>query len=107
MQSEVLWLKLIGASLSFLDNDCGLYVTEHVKLRGGRKSATPDYSKLLNDTIYVHRILGNIMFNGKLIQASTNFGCFMTLSNGSAVGSQIPESFKVWKHKFNKIKRKI
>jgi hypothetical protein len=74
------------------DFDC---VTEHVKLRGGRKSATPDYSKLLNDTIYVHRILGNIMFNGKLIQASTNFGCFMTLSNGSAVGSQIPESFKV------------
>ncbi|XP_056008158.1 dynein heavy chain domain-containing protein 1-like [Ostrea edulis] len=68
---------------------------EHVKLRGGRKSATPDYSKLLNDTIYVHRILGNIMFNGKLIQASTNFGCFMTLSNGSAVGSQIPESFKL------------
>jgi hypothetical protein len=80
------WLTLTA------DFDC---VTEHVKLRGGRKSATPDYSKLLNDTIYVHRILGNIMFNGKLIQASTNFGCFMTLSNGSAVGSQIPESFKV------------
>ncbi|XP_062587861.1 dynein heavy chain domain-containing protein 1-like, partial [Saccostrea cucullata] len=68
---------------------------EHVKLRGGRKSATPDYSKLLNDTIYIHRILGNIMFNGKLIQASTNFGCFMTLNTGANPASQIPESFKL------------
>nr|XP_022307447.1 dynein heavy chain domain-containing protein 1-like isoform X3 [Crassostrea virginica] len=68
---------------------------EHVKLKGGRKSATPDYSKLLNDTIYVHRILGNIMFNGKLIQASTNFGCFMTLSASPGSTSQIPESFKL------------
>uniref|UniRef100_A0A8W8M9M4 AAA+ ATPase domain-containing protein n=1 Tax=Magallana gigas TaxID=29159 RepID=A0A8W8M9M4_MAGGI len=68
---------------------------EHVKLKGGRKSATPDYSKLLNDTIYVHRILGNIMFNGKLIQASTNFGCFMTLGTSSGSSSHIPESFKL------------
>lgn len=35
------------------------------------------------------------MFNGKLIQASTNFGCFMTLGTGSGSSSHIPESFKV------------
>lgn len=82
---------------AWTSNSVSSKITEHVKLKGGRKSATPDYSKLLNDTIYVHRILGNIMFNGKLIQASTNFGCFMTLSASPGSTSQIPESFKVRK----------
>ena len=82
---------------TWTSNSVSSKITEHVKLKGGRKSATPDYSKLLNDTIYVHRILGNIMFNGKLIQASTNFGCFMTLSASPGSSSQIPESFKVRK----------
>lgn len=54
-----------------------------------------DYSKLLNDMIYVYRILGNIMFNGKLIQVSINFGCFMIFGIGSGFSFYILELFKV------------
>ena len=106
-------LAIVRNIKTWTSNFVSSKITEHVKLKGGRKSATPDYSKLLNDTIYVHRILGNIMFNGKLIQASTNFGCFMTLSASPGSTSQIPESFKVRKwviwplYDYNSVKRII
>lgn len=70
-----------------------LYSTEHARFKG--KKASPDYSKLLKEAIYKHEILGNVMFNGKLIQASTNYGCFMTVNTGNPESATIPETYRV------------
>ncbi|GFR96319.1 dynein heavy chain domain-containing protein 1-like [Elysia marginata] len=66
---------------------------EHVK--AGRKRSQPDYSKLNAEPSYVHRMLGNVMFNGKLMQASSNFGCFMTLNASNLAASDIPYNFRI------------
>ncbi|XP_035825634.1 dynein heavy chain domain-containing protein 1 [Aplysia californica] len=66
---------------------------EHVK--AGRKRSPPDFSKLTAEPSYSHRMLGNVMFNGKLIQASSNFGCFMTLNANNPASSDIPYNFRV------------
>ncbi|KAK7008742.1 dynein heavy chain domain-containing protein 1, partial [Biomphalaria glabrata] len=66
---------------------------EHVK--ASRRRSQPDYSKLTSEPSYVHRMLGNVMFNGKLLQASCNFGCFMTMNATSAASSEIPYSFRI------------
>lgn len=67
--------------------------TEHARFKG--KKASPDYTKLLKEAIYKNEYLGNIMFNGKLIQASANFGCFMTLNVTNPASGVIPEAFRV------------
>ncbi|XP_041366047.1 dynein-1-beta heavy chain, flagellar inner arm I1 complex-like isoform X2 [Gigantopelta aegis] len=64
---------------------------EHVKYR---KKKTEDYKHLLQEPMYVHRIIGNVMFNGKLIQASANYGCFMTTSSRNSAAPDIPENFR-------------
>lgn len=66
---------------------------EHARFKG--KKASPDYSKLLKEAIYKNEYLGNIMFNGKLVQASINFGCFMTLNVTNPATAVIPETFRV------------
>ena len=55
----------------------------------------PDYSKLLAEPVYVHHVVGNIMFSGKLIAASANFGCFMTMGMSGASPVGIPDNFRV------------
>ena len=35
------------------------------------------------------------MFNGKLVQASANFGCFMTVNVTNPASAVIPETFRV------------
>ncbi|XP_052095798.1 dynein heavy chain domain-containing protein 1-like isoform X11 [Mytilus californianus] len=66
---------------------------EHVKSKNKRSTA-PDYSKLLQETEYEQQMLGNIMFNGKLIQASANFSCFMSINTSNPGYVDIPEVFK-------------
>ena len=70
---------------------------EHVKSKGKKNAVAPDYSKLLQETGYEQRILGNIMFNGKLIQASANFSCFMTMNTDNPAYRDIPEAYRVGK----------
>jgi hypothetical protein len=55
----------------------------------------PDYSKLLQETSYEQRMLGNIMFNGKLIQANANFSCFMTINTENPAYMEIPDAYRV------------
>ncbi|XP_048242736.1 dynein heavy chain domain-containing protein 1-like [Haliotis rufescens] len=64
---------------------------EHVKKK---KKSAPDYKQLIQEPTYVHRIVGNVMFNGKLIPASANYGCFMTLSQPNVGTTDIPENFQ-------------
>ncbi|XP_052798483.1 dynein heavy chain domain-containing protein 1-like isoform X5 [Mya arenaria] len=66
---------------------------KHARFKG--KKASPDYSKLLKEAIYRSEFLGNIMFNGKLVQANANFGCFMTLNITNPAAAVIPETFRV------------
>ncbi|KAH9487912.1 hypothetical protein Btru_067436 [Bulinus truncatus] len=66
---------------------------EHVK--ASRRRSQPDYSKLTSEPSYSQKTLGNVMFNGKLLQASSNFGCFMTMNAFSAKSVEIPYSFRL------------
>jgi hypothetical protein len=70
-----------------------IYITEHARFKG--KKASPDYSKLLKESVYKSEVLGNVMFNGKLIQANANYGCFLTMNMGNPAASNIPETFRV------------
>ncbi|CAL1542048.1 unnamed protein product, partial [Lymnaea stagnalis] len=65
---------------------------EHVK--ANRRRSQLDFSKLTSDPSYMHRMLGNVMFNGKLLQASSNFGCFMTLDASNPASLEIPYNFR-------------
>ena len=69
-------------------------ISEHVKSKS-KKMTAPDYSKLLQETSYEQRMLGNIMFNGKLIQANANFTCFMTINTENPAYMEIPEAYRV------------
>ena len=66
---------------------------EHARFKG--KKASPDYSKLFQEAIYKPGNLGNVMFHGKLIPASANFGCFMTLNTNNPAAARIPETYRV------------
>ncbi|XP_070211333.1 dynein heavy chain domain-containing protein 1-like isoform X3 [Littorina saxatilis] len=66
---------------------------EHVK--SSRRRVAPDYSKLVAEPMYVHHTLGNVMFCGKLIAASANFGCFMTMGKSGASPVNIPDNFRL------------
>ena len=70
-----------------------LFAAEHVK--STRRRMAPDYSKLVAEPMYVHHVVGNIMFSGKLIAASANFGCFMTMGMSGASPVHIPDNFRV------------
>ena len=69
------------------------FITEHARFKG--KKASPDYSRLLKESVYKSEVLGNVMFNGKLIQANANYGCFLTMNMGNPAASNIPETFRV------------
>ena len=69
-------------------------ISEHVKSKS-KKMTAPDYSKLLQETSYEQRMLGNIMFNGKLIQANANFSCFMTINTENPAYMEIPDAYRV------------
>ncbi|ESP00380.1 hypothetical protein LOTGIDRAFT_173233 [Lottia gigantea] len=64
---------------------------EHVK----KRKSQVDYSKLTQEPSYFHPKLGNIMFNGRLIPASSNYGCFMTMTTRNNTASHIPENFRL------------
>ena len=64
-------------------------------MKNARKRSAPDFSKLDSEPSYSHRTLGNVMFNGKLIQASANFGCFMSLNANNPAATDIPYNFRV------------
>ncbi|KAK6166840.1 hypothetical protein SNE40_023452 [Patella caerulea] len=64
---------------------------EYVK----KKRSQPDYSKLTQEPSYFHPRLGNVMFNGKFLSASANYGCFMTLTTDCPSSSYMPENFKL------------
>ncbi|KAL3832089.1 hypothetical protein ACJMK2_023767 [Sinanodonta woodiana] len=66
---------------------------EHARFKG--KKAAPDYSKLLQEPTYIQKVLGNLMFNGNLVQASANFGCFMTINTDNPASATIPETFRL------------
>ncbi|XP_076466624.1 dynein heavy chain domain-containing protein 1-like isoform X2 [Babylonia areolata] len=66
---------------------------EHVK--SSRRRNAPDYSKLVAEPMYQQRVLGNVMFSGKLITASANFGCFMTMGPSGATPVNIPDNFRL------------
>ncbi|KAL8594105.1 hypothetical protein ACOMHN_000817 [Nucella lapillus] len=66
---------------------------EHVK--SSRRRMAPDFSKLVSEPVYQQRVLGNIMFSGKLIGASANFGCFMTMGTSGASPVNIPDNFRL------------
>lgn len=67
--------------------------TEHVTLHRKPKR---DYKDLVPQYVpYKPVTIGNVLFNGKLIKANANYGCFATInaSNGAAAG--IPENLRV------------
>ena len=66
---------------------------EHARFKG--KKASPDYSKLFQEAIYKPGVLGNVMFQGKLLPASASFGCFMTLNTDNPAAARIPETYRV------------
>ncbi|XP_025095393.1 dynein heavy chain domain-containing protein 1-like isoform X2 [Pomacea canaliculata] len=66
---------------------------EHVK--AGRRRAAPDYTKLVPEPSYVRRYLGNVMFNGKLILANSNFGGFMTMGMTGNTQAMFPDNFRL------------
>ncbi|XP_077979356.1 dynein heavy chain domain-containing protein 1-like [Glandiceps talaboti] len=49
----------------------------------------------LNQWTYSPSVLGNVLFDGNLMQANANGGCFMTLDSNNAVCQQIPNSLRV------------
>ena len=86
-------LPVLKNSRSFEWRFVCLLVAEHVK--STRRRMAPDYSKLVAEPMYVHHVVGNIMFSGKLIAASANFGCFMTMGMSGASPVNIPDNFRV------------
>ncbi|XP_069111191.1 dynein heavy chain domain-containing protein 1-like isoform X1 [Argopecten irradians] len=68
------------------------YVRSRIK---NTKPSPEDYSRLNSETVYTHHYLGNIMFSGKLVHASANFGCFMTLNTQRATNANMPEVYRL------------
>ena len=54
-----------------------------------------DYGDLVRDYVpFKPRYIGNVLFNGKLVKANANYGCFMTLS-ASRGHEHIPDNIRV------------
>jgi len=45
--------------------------------------------------LYRPTYLGSVLFNGCLMQANSNYGCFMTFNMASVAEAKIPENLKV------------
>ena len=45
--------------------------------------------------LYQPTYLGSVLFNGSLMQANSNYGCFMTFNVASLTQTKIPENLKV------------
>ena len=67
--------------------------TEHVTWRRQPKR---NFDDLVPDYVpYKPRYIGNVLFNGKLIKANANYGCFMTMNTVNRDIRHIPENIKV------------
>ena len=69
--------------------------TEHVTRHRQPKR---DFGDLVMDYVpFKPRYIGNVLFNGKLVKANANYGCFMTLSS-SRGHEHIPDNIRVRIH---------
>ncbi|XP_038044677.1 dynein heavy chain domain-containing protein 1-like [Patiria miniata] len=60
----------------------------------GNQSDPPASSVPSSHWTYKPSILGYVKFNGALMRASSNFGCFTTLNTTSSVTSKIPDTLR-------------
>ena len=70
------------------------FVTQHRQPKPDFQYLVPNYKE------YKPSYLGNILFNGNLIQANANYGCFMTTTLGKHYASPIPQNMRV-SHVYN------
>ena len=67
--------------------------TEHVTLHMKPKT---DFRDLASQNFpYKPHYLGNVLFDGKLVRANANFGCFMTLNTSNVASCEIPDNVRV------------
>lgn len=95
--STVLWsVSQFSFSLwywKFESYEIVLFFSEHVTLY---KKPKPDYKDLIPSYVpYKQSYMGNVLFNGKLIKANANYGCFMTMQSSTASAQKIPENLRV------------
>ena len=70
-----------------------LIFTEHVTLY---KKPKPDFKDLVPTFVpYKPTYVGNVLFNGKLVKANANYGCFMTLNSANHGTCNIPDNLRV------------
>lgn len=61
-----------------------------------KKKVKPDYNDLLNVYVtYKPTYIGNVLFNGKLVRANANYGCFMTMNTTNPKACHIPDNIRV------------
>ncbi len=65
------------------------YVTQHRKPKRDFNDLVQQYAP------YQPTHVGHVLFNGKLLTASANYGCFMTLSTNNPHAADIPHNLKV------------
>ncbi|XP_064648692.1 dynein axonemal heavy chain 6-like isoform X2 [Lineus longissimus] len=60
-----------------------------------KKRNKVDFRQLATRPAYKPAYFSNLLFNGKLIKARANFGCFMTMNTQGTAYTQIPECLKL------------
>ena len=71
--------------------------TEHVTLHRKPKK---DYKDLVPSFVpYRPTYIGNILFNGRLVKANANYGCFMTLNSANPASANLPDNMRVSQYK--------
>ncbi|XP_013418883.1 dynein heavy chain domain-containing protein 1-like [Lingula anatina] len=55
----------------------------------------PDYKVLLHEPVHRPVFLGNVLFNGKLLKANANYGCFMTVNSEGKGFAEIPDNLRL------------
>ena len=78
--------------MHLLQRDWLISRSEHVTRHRRKK---PDFDDLVMDYVpYKPRYIGNVLFNGKLSRANSNYGCFMTL-NTQRSHEHIPDNIRL------------
>ena len=63
-----------------------------IRRRGARKLTPLVYKQHVT---YKHMYLGNILFNGRLVKASANYGCFMSINTTSPTAANLTDNMRV------------
>lgn len=64
-------------------------MTLHRKPKKDYKDLVPQYVP------YKPTYIGNILFNGHLVKANANYGCFLTINSSNPVAANLPDNMRV------------